>query len=271
VTEPSTQETPFEAMLARLRAASRVHGLVLLGSTAHGNRAPHSDFDLLVIAEGEPVPLLSGTEWVGETMVDLVFASPDELKAAVQRSVDGCPSEADARLARWLASGEVVFDRGVGISSITAQLSAALAWSPPESDLYARWDHDCYNLAHNRRYAYSGDTLYEQAFHLRLTYGLADLMVNYFHARALPWNGEKAALRHWQANDRAYLEEFQACLHAGQSVERFETYERLVNLTWKPYRPPWSTGAVSIVPAGRGLATVGEWDRARAFWEDLVR
>lgn len=270
-----TEATPdpsvaFDDLVARLRRSPRVHGLVLLGSTAHGARTPVSDFDLLVLVDGASVPLFSGTTWAGETLVDLLFISPAELSAAVERSMDSSLSEADARLARWLTTGEVLEDRGGDIASAVTKLAQAPAFKATSSDLRARWDHDCYNLAQNRRYANARDDLYARAFHLRLTYGLVDLMVSYFWARDMLWSGEKAAIREWRANDPAYLDEFDRCLYERDTARRFAAYERLVALTWLPYRTPWSTGELSIVPAQRGQASLADWDKALAIWRDLI-
>lgn len=260
----------FREMVARLTASDRVAGLVTVGSTAYGRRGNHSDYDILVLLHDSDVAIATGTAWADGTLVDLIFLTLDELQAATASEPLSPGTDWQQRVVRWVCSGEVVLDRTGAIAM--ARESSSQLWHPPieDSELLARWDHDSYNLAQNRRYANSEDATYQRAFHLRLTYSLADLMLNYFGVRALRWIGEKDAVRYWQQNDAEYWACFDACLHESDTAKRWDAYEKLTIRTWAPFRNPWTTGHVSIVPTARGAASVEDWTRAQAFWADLM-
>jgi hypothetical protein len=148
-------------------------------------------------------------------------------------------------------------------------VQVALAHLDPEmtvdaEDVRRRWGKANYNVAQSRRYATHRDPHYREAFRLRMNYQASDLMVDYFAVRALPWHGEKEALRHWHKHDPGYLELFRGCL--GGSVPEEETmaaYEKLVGATFAPVGEPWPTHPHA---PGAGFETSVEAD---AWWSEF--
>lgn len=130
--------------------------------------------------------------------------------------------------------------------------------------LFHRWDHTSYNLAQSRRYAQANDSLYHEALRLRMTYQLADVMLDYFKLRHLPWRGEKSAIRYWDTNDPEFKQEFLHCLEETELSRKFAAYERLVRLALAPIGEPWSRPAISMTPA-QGF----EETEALQFWLSL--
>ena len=162
---------------------------------------------------------------------------------------------------RAIQMGKILFDR----SGRLAAARAALQLAPPEyegcpEDMFRRWDHANYNLAQSRRYAGSANPLYREAFELRMTYQLADVMVDYFIVRGLPWQGEKHALRRWEANDDEFKQLFFACLHERDVTTKIGQYQDLLERALAPVGPLWPEHSVS-------------WDassKAEGFWQTLL-
>lgn len=89
-----------------------------------------------------------------------------------------------------------------------------------------------------------------------------------FSVRHLPWQGEKAALRHLEEHDPDYLALLRECLGADDRGRKVELYERLVSYAIAPTGPLWTPGITAVYladPAEHATRT----ETALAFWESL--
>ena len=238
----------LEEVLAALERSRAVEAVVLLGSTA-GETAPWSDLDLLVVlGEGAP-PLGTLATRIDGRFADVLFFRPADL------------ARPDPRIAHWLATGRVVFDR----SGVLARVPPAPAEPPDYADLYGPADHASYNLAQTRRMLGAADPLYRRALDWRFLYQLLDLWQGYFRMRALPSRGEKEDIRYLAAHDPAWLELFERCLHETDRPGRVDLYARLVEATFGAVWPDGAT-AVTLTERPAGPADVRA---ALAFWNGL--
>ena len=69
---------------------------------------------------------------------------------------------------------------------------------PAQGALYAAWFWQSFGLLQLERMARSDDSFHLLAVDMMLTACLSGTWRSYFDIRALPWNGEKAALRYWK-------------------------------------------------------------------------
>ena len=261
----------FETLVERLEASPMVDGLVLLGSTGQPTQTSYSDRDLLVVLEGRPIEITNGTVFCEGVLVDLVVATRQDIIDLTQAE-SGSISLSDPRVSyfNWMPSGTIVLDRCGCLAAFRDKaMRSDDAPSFGEGESIARADKALYNLAQTERMLESPDPVYQQAIDLRMLYQLADLMVDYFWVRGMPWKGEKDAIRYWQANDLEYLELFTKCYREADRPERTRLYRQLVIVTMEPVGSSWDDGAMFRLsrPADMTLENLQE---ARAFWKTLL-
>ena len=116
----------------------------------------------------------------------------------------------------------------------------------------------------------SDDVVYQEAIDLRMRYQLADLMVDYFHVRDMPWEGEKAAIRRWQEADPEYHILFRRCMAESELHKRVELYGELATHTMAPVGPLWIEGATTFRLAPDSAMTTENLEAARTYWQKLV-
>lgn len=106
-----TVDMTLDAVLTRLSRHPSVDGLVAVGSTDRSSFTPASDYDILVVLAAMPVPLQVGLTFIDHRLTDLLFATTSHVEQILTAviAIDGDAWE--GRIARWLATGQVVFDR----------------------------------------------------------------------------------------------------------------------------------------------------------------
>src|SRR5262245_57663999 len=102
-----------------------------------------------------------------------------------------------------------------------------------------------------------------------LTACLAGTWRSYFDVRALPWDGEKAALRHWMAHDASYYQAVQAYLGAVDRQSRLAAYRALVQQTIEPIGLILRLGETAVVLA-QGAAEWADVDAILRYWNSLL-
>jgi len=265
------RQLEFEILVERLKANPLVDGLMLMGSTGKPTQNPYSDRDLLVVLADRPLTITNGTVFCQGVLPDLVFTTRQEIVAQAQ--VDpGALSWSDPRsiYCNWMPSGTIVLDRSGCLATLRDKVVEGAG--PPsfgDGESNSRADKALYNLAQTERMLDSPDQVYQQAIDLRMLYQLANLMVDYFWVRGMPWKGEKDAVRHWQANDSDYLALFMDCCRETSRPERIRLYRRLVEATVEPVGLDWSDRPAFVLspPADMTRANI---DAARAFWQTLL-
>ncbi len=265
-----TADLSLDAVLAQLNRHPLVDGLVTVGSTGRDSLTPFSDYDLLIVLAEMPVPLSVGITYIDRQLTDLLFATTDQVEQILtaEEAIDG-----DAwvgRIARWLMTGQVVFDRHGRVRQAQAKLCGG-PWIQPFEDIdaYGAWIGVNFNLLHTRRLMQSDDPVYRQAAELRMSmYGVVSLMLSYFRIRKLPWEGDKGAIRYLMANDPPYLELLQQFLREPDLQARFVLYEQLAAATLGPLGLLWS-GEPTVLWNDSVPATWETVERGLAFWEVL--
>jgi len=257
-----TAALTLEEVVARLAACPLVSGVFLFGA-APASPSAANDYDILVVADKDPLPTRSGITWIDGRLADLVFTSTaeiaqlGELPSPLRLTDDWC-----GRLIRWLAVGTVAFDREGLLGRVRDHLrSLPQEVEAPEAELYRRWDHANYNVAQSRRYVAADDLIYREAFDLRMTYQLGEAMVDYFRVRRLFWEGEKEAIRYWERSDPEFKQLFFACLYERDRSRRFELYCEVVARALAPVGGIWPPYSTSMAPGATGGA-----EAANRFW-----
>ena len=116
----------------------------------------------------------------------------------------------------------------------------------------------------------SDDEVYRQAVDLRMLYQLADLMVDYFHLRAMGWRGEEEAIRFWRDNDPDYLALFTRCQWAPDRAERISLYRDLVEATVEPAGYEWDLYGPNLKLSPAAEMTPENLAVVKEFWRSLI-
>jgi predicted nucleotidyltransferase len=245
-----THSWSLPEVLAALERAPEIQAVVLLGSTAREPK-PWSDFDLLVVLGDSAPPLSSLATRIDGRLADVLFFRPADF------------TYPDARIAHWVTTGQVVFDR----AGVLAHLPPVPEASTPYAEQYRIADHANYNLAQTRRMVTAADPLYQRALDWRFLYQLLDLWQGYFQVRSLVSRGEKEDIRYLAVHDPGWLDLFERCLHEPEHVRRVELYARLIEAT---FGAVWSGDATAVTltepPSGQQ-----ELEAALGFWNRLFR
>ena len=116
--------------------------------------------------------------------------------------------------------------------------------------------------------ARSHDPIHLTATEMMLTSCLAHSWRSYFEARKIAWQGEKAAIRYWEANDDNYMFAVRQCLKSQDLLARVAQYRELVVLTLAPIGSLIDQGETAVALSGQ----VESMDAVRetlAYWNSL--
>jgi nucleotidyltransferase-like protein len=259
----------LDELVARLSRRDEVDGIVFVGSTGTKALRPSSDYDVLIVINEPPVPLLVGLTSVDGRLTDLLFATTSE----VEELLSGARAPAEAwtgRLARWVSQGTIVFDRSGRLEALHKLLSERPLVSAQDL-VHETWFSLNYDLAQNRRIAASAESVDRTALQLRLLYGIFGLVQGYFRLRGLDWRGEKAAVRYLAAEDPDYLDALRTCLDEVDLERRVALYEALAEQTLRRFGGLWNPGE-TIFQFRPGSEVSPELiSETTRFWSSLVR
>jgi predicted nucleotidyltransferase len=261
----------LEAVLDQLSQHPAVDGLVTVGSTGRGALTPVSDYDLLLVLSEMPVPLHVGITYIAHRLTDLLFATTTHIDHILTASVALNGDAWEGRVARWLATGKVVFDRHGRVGQTQTKLQSG-TWIQPFADIdsYGAWIGVNFNLLHTRRLMRSDDPIHLHAAELRISlYGISTALFSYFRIRKLPWEGDKAAVRYLIAHDPEYFAMLQQCLREPDPHRKFAAYEQLAAATLTPIGDLWS-GEPTVLWNDMVPATWEILEGGLAFWEELL-
>jgi len=243
-----TDAATIDVVLSRLAASDVVDGLALYGSRTGG--VPGSDYDILVLATERPGGMTQVFTHVDGHATDVLFldaATYDEVMAG-RRRVNA--STVDAVFLRKLPHAEIVVDRSGRLArgrdaGLDAGLDGDWLRPPSYSSQYLLWFSLNFSLAHMKRLAASIDPAYVVAIDLMLGAQPGLACRTYFAMRRLPWDGEKAAVRHLQQHDPGYLALLRECLASTDRSQKLDRYERLAALTLEPFGDVWAADAAA--------------------------
>jgi hypothetical protein len=261
----------LEAALARLARHAVVDGLVVVGSRELAALTPVSDYDLVVVLARRPAPLRVGLATIDGRLTDLLFVTTAAVDAVA--ALDA-PVPYDSWLGRtveWLRDGEHVFDRAGRLARAREHVSDG-DWlaGRTAAELHAIWFRGWYDLRQTRRLLESDDPVHQLTVDMRLLYSVYNAWTSWFEARGLRWQGDKAAIRHLERYDPAFLRAMRTCLAATDRHERFRLYAQLTEQALAPLGSPPAEGATMLEfehDADVQLETVSA---AFAFWDALL-
>ena len=259
-------------LIDRLSKREVVDALAVIGSGADGTMNEVSDYDLLIVLNEPPQRLTGGVTNIEGRMVDIVFAATSDIDNLLDAkdeevAIDGIPGS----IVRCMKSARIEIDRRGRLKRLKQKAESGFRLSPQEEgEVRSRLDKASYNLAHTLRMLGSSDPDYLEAIDLRLLYQLSDLMVDYFAVRGLPYQGEKAAIRHWKAHDEEYYRLFKKCLEERDRNHRVEFYGRLAEATMEPVGPLWQFGHTGFGISPESKMTSKHLAMASEFWASLI-
>jgi hypothetical protein len=250
-------ELTFEDALDRLRRSRQVEGVLTIGSRGQPGWNAASDYDLVIVRPQSAAWFVGVTRIEGR-FADLIFVGVAALERvlALDAPVEG--GHELAPIIRWLSQGRIEHSRSDLLPRAQAQ-ARQREWIAPDTDQSAvsAWFAINYNLAQARRMLRSADPLYRAAVAIRMAVcGPADLWFGYFSLRRLAWAGDKAAVRHLQLHDPAFLAAFERFIGESDPAAKFARYEDAARLAAAPLGDLWPADATVIEP----LDQAGLWD-----------
>jgi hypothetical protein len=238
---PQTIHWSLERLIAHLSQQPAITGLLAIGSLVHSEVSPHSDYDLVLVAETIPVPWCTGVTQIEGRLADLIFVSTSEVEKITALNAPVPPSHPLAPVIRWLEQGKILFDRSGSMQKIQRKLREGVVVQPDDAAAaYNAWHAINFNLAHALRMSASDDPLYQAALSTRMAvYGHADLWFGYFTIRSIPWQGDKDAIKYLSSKDPQYLDVYQKFLHENDRLQKLEYYQQAAALAAEPLGGLW--------------------------------
>jgi hypothetical protein len=263
----------LEEVVHRLSSHPAVEGILLSGSVGQGKAlTPSSDYDLLVVLSPMPLPLQLGLTYIDHRLTEWGFMSAEFLDQLLANTFDRTQTNWWLMgLLGHLQTGTIVFDRSGRLQQVQTLVQTG-AWLMPiaEQEKYTTWWDVNYDLKHTKRMLLSPDPVYLLSVDFSLLRTLSDLFRAYFCVRAIPYPGEREALRYLEAHDQPYLVLFQQCLAEPERERKVQLYEQLASLTLAPVGGLWREEVTSI-----SLDFADEFHHetireALSFWESLL-
>jgi predicted nucleotidyltransferase len=262
----------LEELAARLKNSDNVLAVAVIGSAGEDKLNPASDYDLLIVLKAMPISITGGVTNLEGRLTDIIFAISQDIErlSRVDNNEITINSIQGAML-RWLKNARIKFDKTGHLELLQERVKNGFsARLPSEGEVYSRLDKASYNLAHTKRMMASEDPDYQIAIDLRLLYQLADLMVDYFFVRGLPWQGEKHAIRYWRLHDPTYLNLFIKCINEKDRLRRIDHYSELASVTMAPIGELWYSGDTRFRLSPDSEMTIGNIRAAEEFWQSLL-
>ena len=262
----------LEELVARLEKSDDVLAVAVIGSAGENKLNPASDYDLLIVLRAMSISITGGVTNLEGRFTDIIFALSqdiEDLSRADNNSI--AVNSMQGAILTWLKNARIKFDKTGHLEIIQKRVKKGLAARlPSEGEVYSRLDKASYNLAHTRRMMLSEDPDYQTAIDLRLLYQLADLMVDYFLVRGLPWQGEKHAVRYWRTHDISYFNLFIKCINEKDRLRKIDYYSELASATMAPVGELWHSGETRFRLIPDSEMTSGKMRAAEEFWQSLL-
>ncbi len=255
-----------------LTQSALVDGIAEFGSRASQDVSAASDYDLLILLTSLPMRVFQLLTTIDGRLADIVLVeteTADSLLATGERPT----ALFEALFARKMQTARIHYDRSGRLHRLQ-QLVTSPTWDAPPAASAAMsawpsiWFWQSFGLLQIERMAQSNDPVHRLAVDMLLAACLAGTWRSYFDVRALPWDGEKAALRYWMAHDVGYYQTVQRCLGAGDAQERLVAYRALVQQTIEPIGSILRLGETAVVLA-QGAAEWEDVDAILRYWNSL--
>lgn len=216
----------LEELLEKLKTSPRVKGIFSTGTTATKMNLS-SDIDFVVVLDKNIENIKSVYTTIENRFSDIFFFDIDFLNQLKDKSeVSG--NNFDGMFLEWLNNGKIEHDP----ENLLLILKSKIEETSPtqkvaDSEKRDFWIKTNYNFVANSRYYNSNDELYHKALEFRLLYSVIELITAYFSFRAIPWRGEKAAVKYFEQNDQEFLAIFQKYSESNTLAEKMKYYGQL--------------------------------------------
>lgn len=260
--------------LVRLQAHPQVDGLALFGSQVTERSGPVSDYDLLILVQGQPVRVFQMLTHIGGRMADVVFVETELVDQLLSNATLVAPATWAGMFLQKMRRAAIHYDASgrLGRAATYANEQAQrgqLFTATPVSERYGDWFWYNHSLFHIKRMAAADDPIYQTAVDLMLLGGLATLSRAYCRTHNVPWAGEKAILRYLAANDPAFLDRLRAGLAATDRQQKIAYYAALVSRAIDPSFGEWTPG-VTAVYLSEPPQTPARLEQALHYWQELL-
>jgi hypothetical protein len=263
----------FSEALARLMSSPHVDGIAEFGSRSAGGAAKVSDYDLLLLVKALPRRVFQLVTTINGRLADIVLLEVATAEALLATKSPPSAKTIEAMFVQKMQSARILYDASGRLQKIQ-QLATSPDWigarasSPSEYEAYALRFWLSHGLMHLERMAGADDPLHNLAAEMMLTSCLAYTWRSYFEARKLAWQGEKAAIRHWEAQDDDYLLAVRKCLASQDLLAKVAQYRVLVILTLAPIGSLIDKGETAVALAGP-VESLDAIQKTLGYWNSL--
>ncbi len=252
-------------LIEKLKSSPRVRGIFSTGTTAT-KMNPSSDIDLVVVLDKNPEEIKSVYTMIEDRFSDIFFFDTDFLDQLKDKSeVSG--NNFDGMFLEWLKRGKIEYDP----ESLLSDLKSKIEETSPiqkvaDSEKRDFWIKTNYNSIANSRYYNSKDEVYHKALEFRLLYSVTELITAYFSFRAIPWRGEKAAVKYLEQSDQGFLTTFQKYFGSNTLAEKMKYYEQLFDKIFFGEYQKWEKDFVIPISKRDGYSS-----KLSDFWDNLAK
>lgn len=265
----------LDELIVRLSRRDSVDGIMVIGSTAHEELTPASDYDLVIVMSELAAPIDMGHTIVDGRDTDLRFLTVEELDDMIETERPVNPYVSNGRTLLRMGDGRIEKDESGLLERACQKVLGGVKLELIDDYVkYDRWWLTNMFLRITRRLDRSDDPVYIQAVDLHMNGMLDYLMVDYFNFRDLLWKGEKDAVRYWTSHDPEFLRLFMDCLRESDTSHKVVLLRTLCAIAADPLGPIWEDdhAAMHIRPDEYRIQDISEVSRAALdFWEGLVR
>lgn len=268
-----SDELALEEVIRRLTASPAVDGIAEFGSRSADQASVWSDYDLLVLVRAIPAAVFQMITTINGRIADVVLVDVDTADSVVAADTPPPPQSFAALFAQKMRTAHIIYDASDRLHKVQ-ELVTSEAWAGKarqglvNPDVYAAWFWLSFGLMQLERMGSADDPVYETAVDMMLSACLPGTWKTYFEYRAIPWQGEKAAVRYWQEHDAEYLAAVRKCLASSSREQKLARYRDLVELTLGPMARKLGHGETAVILQGRnereGILAV------LAYWEALL-
>ncbi len=248
---PRTNRLTLDEAVMRLSRQASVAGLAFFGARVAAQQDAVSDHDLLVLLDAPPITLFQSLTHIDGRMADIAFATVADAEHILANPRWKDWSLIQRLLMLKMAQARIVVDRS-GLLARTQTLARAMAAAGAlnaEADYASRygvWFWGNFVLAQVKRMAQSSDPVYQTATDMLLLTALSSIARDYFVMRAVPWEGEKTAIRWLSTQDPAFLQTLRECMACAERAAKIALFERLFARVIAPEGEVWDAACTAV-------------------------
>lgn len=209
--------------------------------------------------------------WIDGISADVVFVERELAEQVLAIDMPVLATSPEGFVIGWMEKATVLHEKDEILSRLQGKIKER-EWRTFEmtpSQAYEEWFWLNFDLRHIQRLARSTDPIHLMTADIRLMACVSGLCRNYFRARHLAWEGEKAALLHLQANDKEFFETLETFLKENNRATKIELCEKLIGMTLAPIGKLWSPHSTAVYLKSPSKHP-DDVEAGLAFWKRLL-